>query len=105
VGVAFNIIDGRRYARKLKQLPEGGSLPPEERLPTAIFGAPCISIGLIVFAFTSQKDIHWIFSILAGIPFGMGQFLVYLASSNYLVDAYTIYAGKQLSGFPHRPGP
>ncbi|KAL1406721.1 hypothetical protein Q8F55_006125 [Vanrija albida] len=82
------------YAKSLKQK---GYLPPEARLPSAVIGALIIPIGLFVFAWTaSPARIPWIISILATIPFGAGMVLVFLACSNYLVDAYLPTAASVL---------
>ncbi|TXT03810.1 hypothetical protein VHUM_04374 [Vanrija humicola] len=82
------------YAKSLKQR---GYLPPEARLPSAISGALLIPIGLFIFAWTcSPTRIPWIISILATVPFGAGMVLVFLACTNYLVDAYLHTAASVL---------
>ncbi len=41
---------------------------------------------------------HWIWPILSGIPFGAGNSLVFIYSSNYLAGSYGIYAASALAG-------
>jgi len=84
------------YSRKLSR---EGHLPPEERLNSAIVGAIILPIGLFIFAWTCvPAKIHWIVPILACVPYGMGIVLVFLAVSNYLVDAYLPNAASVMAG-------
>lgn len=40
--------------------------------PTAIAGAPLVSIGLFIFAWTTYSHIHWIVPIVGSGLFGAG---------------------------------
>jgi multidrug resistance protein len=76
----------------------GGRQPePEMRLPPGMVGAFAIPIGIFWFAWTNDPEIHWMASISAGVPFGFGMVLVFLSVTNYLVDAYTIFAASALA--------
>ena len=75
----------------------GGIAPPEARLVSAIPGAIAIPLGLFWFAWTNYPSIHWISSIMAGAPFGFGMVVIFLAVTNYLIDAYTIFAASVLA--------
>jgi hypothetical protein len=88
--------DNRRYT-KLVEKSGGRPVPPEARLPPAIVGAFALPIGLFWFAWTNYPSIHFMVSITAGVPFGFGMLLVFLASMNYLVDTYLIYAASVLA--------
>jgi hypothetical protein len=57
-----------------------------------------VPIGELIFAWTCTPDIHWIFPILGGIPFGAGNCGVFIYASNYLVHSYGIYAASALAG-------
>ena len=72
-------------------------LPPEARLPGAIAGAVIIPIGLLIFAFTTDPSIHWIVPIASEAPFGAGQLLIFLCSTNYVLDAYTEYGASAMA--------
>ena len=52
---------------------------------------------LFWFAWTNYPSISAIVSIAAGVPFGAGMVLIYLALNNYLVDSYTVYAASSLA--------
>ena len=55
-------------------------------------------LGLFVFAWTAvPTSIHWIVPVLATIPFGVGMLLVFLSTTNYLVDTYLMYAASCLA--------
>ena len=95
IGVAYSIIDNKRYARIEKE--HGGEAPPEARLPPAIVASVFLPIGIFWFAWTNYPSIHWIVSIIGTAPFGFGMVLVFLALMNYLIDAYTIYAASVLA--------
>jgi hypothetical protein len=62
-----------------------------------MLGGVTVSIGLFWFAWTNSPSIHWIASIAAGVPFGFGILLLFLAIINYLIDAYTIFAASVLA--------
>jgi hypothetical protein len=45
---------------------------PEDQLPSVIFGAPLITIGLFWFGFTTYPSIHWVVPIIGSSAFGLG---------------------------------
>ncbi|QIW99200.1 hypothetical protein AMS68_004718 [Peltaster fructicola] len=94
--VLYTIVyDNKRYAAISDK--NSGFAPPEARLPACMLGGILIPVGLFWFAWTNSPSIHWIVSILAGVPFGFGMVLVFLSLMNYLIDAYTIYAASVLA--------
>ncbi|KAM5388169.1 hypothetical protein ACJA88_000033 [Fusarium oxysporum] len=93
--IIYMIPDNKRYIRVEQR--HDGFAPPEARLPPAIVGSLAIPVGLFWFAWTNSPSIHWIISILAGIPFGFGMVLVFLSVMNYLIDSYTIFAASVLA--------
>jgi len=67
------------------------------RLPLACLGGPLIVLALFWIGWTARKDIHWIVPVLAAIPFGVGFLLLFMALTNYLVDAYEIFAASAVA--------
>lgn len=65
-----------------------GSPPPEIRLVPAMIGSFLMPVGLFWFAWTADKDIHWIWPVLAGAPFGAGLVLVFLTAVMYILEVY-----------------
>lgn len=67
------------------------------RLPLACLGGPCIIASLFWLGWTSSPAIHWIVPTLAGIPFGIGYLLIFMALLNYLTDAYEMFAASAMA--------
>ncbi|KAG0651643.1 Major facilitator superfamily multidrug transporter mdrA [Hyphodiscus hymeniophilus] len=99
VGMIFAVmlvpLGNKQYRRAAAE--HGGIAPPEARLVSAMAGAVAIPLGLFWFAWTNYASIHWISSVMAGAPFGFGMVVIFLAVTNYLIDAYTIFAASVLA--------
>jgi len=90
-------------ARKLinshKKDPETGRVAPEASVSMICIGAFLCPIGQLWFSWTAVPiTTHWIWPILAGIPFGAGNCIVFIYSSNYLAGCYGIYSASALAG-------
>lgn len=70
---------------------------PEGRLYFACIESALLPIGLFWFGWTQFGYIPWIFPTLAIGCATMGIFSVYLATFNYLADAYHRYASSALA--------
>jgi MFS transporter, DHA1 family, multidrug resistance protein len=92
--VVVSWVTQTRFARKCK---EHGRVIPEERLPPMILGSFLLPIGLFWFAWTSDKDITWVPQVIAGVPIGMGIFMIFLQGLNYLIDVYLMFANSAMS--------
>lgn len=68
-----------------------------KRLPLACIGGPLYVVALFWMGWTANKNIHWSVPMLAGIPFGMGYVLIFMALLNYLTDAYEIFAASAMA--------
>lgn len=89
----------RRYVNSHKKDPETGRVPPEASIAIICVACFLCPIGQLWFSWTSvPATIHWIWPILSGIPFGAGNSLVFIYSSNYLAGCYGIYAASALAG-------
>lgn len=89
----------RRIVNSHKKDPETGRVPPEASIAIVCFAAFLCPIGQLWFSWTSVPiTIHWVWPILAGIPFGAGNCLVFIYASNYLAGSYGIYAASALAG-------
>ena len=97
--VIYTIPDNNRYRRaEAKGIVRGErGATPEARLPPAMIGSVCLPIGLFIFAWTNYASINYIVCIIFTAPFGFGMVLVFLSVTNYLIDAYTIYAASVLA--------
>jgi len=54
-------------------------------------------ISLFWLGWSASPHIHWIVPTLAGLPFGIGFVLIFMALVNYLTDAYEIFAASALA--------
>lgn len=82
VGMIFAVVyiifyDNRRYQKTTDR--HGGYASPEARLPSAMVGGIALPVGLFWFAWTNYPTLPWQASVAAGIPFGFGMCLVFLA--------------------------
>ncbi|EFZ02209.1 MFS transporter [Metarhizium robertsii] len=64
------------------------------RLPLACMGGPLFVISLFWLGFSAKISIPFVVPMLAGIPFGMGYMLIFMALLNYLTDSYEIFAAS-----------
>ena len=79
--------------------PQTGKVQPEATALVMAIGGVLTPLGQLVFSWTClPKSIHWAIPIAFGIPFGAGNSLVFIYSSNYLAGAYSIYAASALAG-------
>ncbi|KAJ5092652.1 hypothetical protein NUU61_007522 [Penicillium alfredii] len=78
--------------------PATGRPPPEAAVFAVCIGSVLIPIGEFWFAWTAQPSVHWISPILAGLPFGLGNGLVFIYATNYMAGSYTVYAASALAG-------
>lgn len=91
-----SVITKTRFRRKLEQ--NAGKPVPEERLPPMIMGAFILPAGLFWFAWTSSPHITWVPQVVAGVPIGMGIFMIFLQGLNYIIDVYLMNANSAIAG-------
>ena len=87
----FIMMDRLTYRKKTLAARAKGDmspLPPEQRLHSAMLGSFLLPISLFWFAWTAREDIHWIVPLLATVPFGIGNLLVFCSCVLYLIDTY-----------------
>ncbi|KAI1076433.1 major facilitator superfamily transporter [Whalleya microplaca] len=64
------------------------------RVPLATIGGPLFAISLFWLGWSAQSNVSFIVPMLAGIPFGGGFMLIFMALLNYITDAYEIFAAS-----------
>lgn len=67
------------------------------RLPLACAAGPFIVASLFWAGWTARPSIHWAAPVFAGVPFGVGYLLCFMAILNYLVDAYEVFAASAMA--------
>lgn len=94
-GGVFNIFGGRRYTRLTKE--NGGKPIPEERMVIMMYCGWLMPVGIFIFAWTADEDIHWIVPIIGLAIVFAGFFTIFQGCLNYLVDAFTKYAASAIA--------
>lgn len=88
----------RRYINSHKPDPETGKAPLEAMMGVVCLASILVPIGQFWFSWTCVRPVHFIVPILAGIPFGAGNAIVFIYATNYLARAYGIYAASAMAG-------
>ncbi|PHH90096.1 hypothetical protein CDD83_4521 [Cordyceps sp. RAO-2017] len=65
------------------------------RLPLALAGGPLFVLALLWLGFSARPPaVPLAVPVLAGVPFGAGFMLIFMALLNYLTDAYDVFAAS-----------
>jgi MFS family permease len=88
----------RRMINRHPKDPETGRVSPEASVSVVCIAAFLAPIGQLWFSWTCTPPVHWIWPILAGVPFGMGNSAVFIYSSSYLTGSFGIYTASALAG-------
>lgn len=76
-----------------------GCVRLEATVSVICVAAILVPVGQLWFAWTCMPiTVHWIWPILAGVPFGAGQSAIFIYANNYIAGAYGIYAASALAG-------
>lgn len=75
-----------------------GKSPPEAGIAVVCIAAVLMPAGQFWFAWTALPPIHWIWPILAGIPYGMGATASFVYATNYLGFSYGIFVASVMIG-------
>ncbi|XXH02214.1 hypothetical protein Hte_008582 [Hypoxylon texense] len=70
----------------------------ESRLWMLLFVAPCLPIGMLIFAWTSTPTAHWIAPMVGWVFIGVANYSIYLTTIDYMVAAYGPYSASATGG-------
>ena len=70
-----------------REPPKATAAPAEWRLFLAFPGSLLLPIALFLFAWTAGRT-HWIVPVIAEALFGMGQLLIFMSATMYVLDCY-----------------
>ncbi|KAK5118444.1 hypothetical protein LTR62_002958 [Meristemomyces frigidus] len=90
IGAPLYVFFEIRYRKKIARL--GVVVTPETRLEPALWAAIFMPVGLFWLAFTTYDSIHWAVGVVGTILFGMGNVLISISMTNYLISIYSIFA-------------
>ena len=98
---SFLTLGSEPLARRLilahKKDPDTGETVPEAQVSIVIIGAILIPVGQLWFSWTCLPPVHWIWSLLAGIPLGAGNTAAFIYATAYLSGSYGIFAASALA--------
>ena len=86
------------YARVNPGIIANGLGAPERRLIPTLFVTFFVPVGLLVFAWTSREDVHWIVSCIGIVITTIGIFLIIQCIFLYLPLSYPQYAASLFAG-------
>lgn len=89
----------KRNKREREQHPDDERAQYESRLWWLLYTAPCLPIGLIIFAWTcTGPPLHWIGSMIAAAIVGVANYAIYMATIDYMICAYGPYSASATGG-------
>jgi MFS family permease len=95
IGACANVLNQKYYFKCFRA---AGNRPvPEARLPPMMIGSVFFAAGLFIFAWTSDRRIHWTAPCLGAVCLGIGFFTIFQAALNYLIDTFQKYAASAVA--------
>ena len=89
----------KRNIRMRKENPDDERIQYESRLWWLLYTAPCLPIGLFIFAWTSTgPPLHWIGSSIGAAIVGIANYAIYMATIDYMICAYGPYSASATGG-------
>ncbi|KAF2641571.1 MFS general substrate transporter [Massarina eburnea CBS 473.64] len=76
---------------------ERGDFVPEHRLYIMTPGAILLPIGFFIYGWGVQYHVHWIVPLIGTWFVGFGLMLIFMPSTTYLVDVFTIHAASAMA--------
>ncbi|KAI0270455.1 MFS general substrate transporter [Gloeopeniophorella convolvens] len=93
LGTLVTIWFLRPYPKLLKEW--RGFPPPENRLHGSMLSGPLLVFSILFLGWTGNyPSVPWYVPALSTIPLGMGNALIFMSFTNYLVDTYLMYAAS-----------
>jgi MFS family permease len=89
----------KRNERLRRERPGDEQAQYESRLWWLLFTAPCLPIGLIIFAWTSTgPPLHWMGTMVGSAIIGIANYAIYMATIDYMICAYGPYSASATGG-------
>jgi MFS family permease len=86
-----------RYGASASARNGGGQRKAEYRLFLLPVGGLFLPAGLFIFGWTAEYKIHWIAPMIGEALTGVGIMIIFMSTTLYLIDVYTIYAASALA--------
>ena len=89
----------KRNERLRSERPNDERADSEARLWRLLFIAPCLPIGLIIFAWTlTGPPLHWIGTSIGSAIIGIANYAFYMANIDYMICVYGPYSASATGG-------
>ncbi|KAI1121630.1 major facilitator superfamily domain-containing protein [Nemania abortiva] len=89
----------KRNRRRRDENPRDEHAQFESRLYPLLWAAPCLPIGLLIFAWTSSgPPLHWIGTMFGTALIGIANYSIYMATIDYMICAYGPYSASATGG-------
>lgn len=89
----------KRNIKQRQAHPNDERIQYESRLNLLLYLAPCLPIGLIGFAWTTQgPPLPWIASMIFAAVVGIANYAIYMATIDYMICAYGPYSASATGG-------
>jgi MFS family permease len=95
IAAGVNLYNQKYYSSRFRA--NNNQAVPEARLPPMMLGSVVFAAGLFLFAWTSDRSIHWIAPNIGAACVGLGFFTIFQAALNYLVDTFSVYAASAIA--------
>lgn len=79
------------------RLSSQSSPKPEYRLPIANIGSVLIPPAIFSFAWLIQYHVHWAWTLIPLVFYGIGQVCVFNSTQNYYIDSFEKYAASAIA--------
>lgn len=99
LGVVFGCIGNILWALKYLEIVRSnkGEAIPEQRFPIMMMLGWMMPVGIFVFGWTCDANIHWIVPCIGVSMIGAGFITIFQGCINYLVDSYPIHAASAIA--------
>lgn len=71
--------------------------PEYLRLPLACAGGPTYVAAMLWLGWSARTTVPWVVPLLAMIPYGIANQLIYMSMINYIADSYGVYSASALA--------
>ena len=89
----------KRNKKQRAEKPDDEHAQYESRLELLLYLAPCLPIGLIIFAWTcGGPPLHWIGTMFGSAIIGIANYAIYMATIDYMITAYGPYSASATGG-------
>ncbi|KAI7785821.1 mfs multidrug [Diaporthe eres] len=101
IGYFVQLYFNRRSKKSRAADPSSQDAQYEGRMDVLVYTAPCLPIGLAIFAATANPSyghVAWIGTMVGVFSIGIANYTIYASTIDYMVAAYGFYAASATGG-------